>query len=285
MQQIDLLPKQSILLSCIRQGQSLRVKVESAGYRADWFCAFPRSLRREGARYLVERLTPVRGHYYRVSGAIVEVRSMTATRRAQQEFSMEYDGGIVTGSNEAAVRAAVAQMNGERKRAQERDRVFPGEVRDKMSTLCRKFPTLSEAPIAPWDTDQFLLWVVLSAHCSAAYHASRFVLSIWNTSTDWVDLVRREASLASPENPRDRALWDGLQQLRKKAREHLEALVRHDVWEYGRPVRAVSTAAVDAQLLGWLDVLKPFSVAAAFAVWDEEHRAAFRAWTQHPFFP
>lgn len=210
---------------------------------------------------------------------------MVRRQQAQQEFVMEYSGGTIQGENEDAVREVAAMLDAQRKRAEARDRIFPGEGREKMTALCSKFPTLATAPIRPWNTDRFLLWLLLTPQCSGAVHAARFVLSVWNQGTDWVALAKAEAGAVRPEHPTDRVLWDGLQRLREKARAHLEALDPCDLVDKRKDVPRASSQAVDKQLSAWIDVLRPFSVADAFVTWDEEHREAFRAWAQHPFFP
>ncbi|MBP2704635.1 WGR domain-containing protein [Microbispora sp. RL4-1S] len=67
-------PGDGIVLECVREGDRLRVRVSSAGYEG-WNVQFPRDIREEGARYLVEGLRPSgRGGFYRVSGEIRRLR-------------------------------------------------------------------------------------------------------------------------------------------------------------------------------------------------------------------
>jgi hypothetical protein len=59
-----------VVVECIREGDRLRVHVASPGYEA-WNVQFPRDIREEGARYLVEEVRPSeRGGFYRVCGEI-----------------------------------------------------------------------------------------------------------------------------------------------------------------------------------------------------------------------
>ena len=59
-----------IVLECFRQGERLRVRVVSAGYHADWMVQFPRNLRQEGNRYLVQGLQESNQGFYRIQGDI-----------------------------------------------------------------------------------------------------------------------------------------------------------------------------------------------------------------------
>lgn len=61
---------EGILLECFRQGQRLRVRVLSPGYHTDWMVQFPRNLRQEGDRYLVETLHESSQGFYRIQGDI-----------------------------------------------------------------------------------------------------------------------------------------------------------------------------------------------------------------------
>jgi Ca-activated chloride channel homolog len=57
-------------LQCVREGGKLRVKVLSDGYDSTKNVQFPRSIRAEGARYIVEKLELTAGGFYRVPGTI-----------------------------------------------------------------------------------------------------------------------------------------------------------------------------------------------------------------------
>jgi outer membrane protein assembly factor BamB len=60
-----------VVLECYREGSQLRVRVLSTGYRPDWHVQFPRDLRQEGARYLVDEVRPAAyGEFYRAYGDI-----------------------------------------------------------------------------------------------------------------------------------------------------------------------------------------------------------------------
>ncbi|MEO1273469.1 MAG: PQQ-binding-like beta-propeller repeat protein, partial [Myxococcota bacterium] len=60
-----------VVLRCMREGGKLRVRVESPGYHSDWNVQFPRDIRQEGARYVVEEVREAgRGGFYRAHGTI-----------------------------------------------------------------------------------------------------------------------------------------------------------------------------------------------------------------------
>lgn len=65
-----------VLVECFKDdGGKLRVRVVAPGHHRDWACQFPRDLRREGARYLVDEVREAaRGGFYRVLGDIREVQ-------------------------------------------------------------------------------------------------------------------------------------------------------------------------------------------------------------------
>jgi predicted DNA-binding WGR domain protein/outer membrane protein assembly factor BamB len=59
-----------VMVECYREGSDLRVRVISEGYNRDWHCQFPKGIREEGARYVVEEIREARGGYYRAFGDI-----------------------------------------------------------------------------------------------------------------------------------------------------------------------------------------------------------------------
>jgi hypothetical protein len=59
------------------------------------------------------------------------------------------------------------------------------DVREQMSALALSFPSLREAPVEPWDPHKLEKWSVGPAPGSGAFHAARFVLNVWNDSTEW----------------------------------------------------------------------------------------------------
>jgi hypothetical protein len=65
-----------ILVECFRQGKDLRVRVVSQGYNKNWNCQFPKGIREEGARYLVDEIRQSKnGDFYRAYGNIRKLSS------------------------------------------------------------------------------------------------------------------------------------------------------------------------------------------------------------------
>jgi Ca-activated chloride channel family protein len=72
-----------VVVECVREGGKLRIRAASDGYDPALNVQFPRSIREEGARYVVESLTPsADGGFYRAGGAIKLLLAPGQTRRA-----------------------------------------------------------------------------------------------------------------------------------------------------------------------------------------------------------
>ena len=58
----------------------------------------------------------------------------------------------------------------------------------RISQLAQTFPSLRGKPgVAPWDVMVFLRWAMVASHGEPL--AAKFVLSVWNPSTDWGELA------------------------------------------------------------------------------------------------
>lgn len=82
-----------------------------------------------------------------------------------------------------------------------RGRAFAQQKRERwgddnlqsMTRLVRRFPSLGDADgIEPWDAIRFLRWACDADMTSGRLHAVRFVLQVWNSSTDWTDAAAVE---------------------------------------------------------------------------------------------
>ncbi|MGK5637291.1 WGR domain-containing protein [Streptomyces sp. URMC 126] len=67
---VHTVPASGVVVECVQEGGRLRVHVVSEGYEPAWNVQFPRHIRRAGARYVVDSLTPASGGFYRVRGEI-----------------------------------------------------------------------------------------------------------------------------------------------------------------------------------------------------------------------
>jgi Ca-activated chloride channel homolog len=77
-----------VVVECVREGGKLRVRAASDGYNPAFNVQFPRSIRQEGARYVVEALTPSSdGGFYRASGAIKLLLKPGEQRRSSSSSS------------------------------------------------------------------------------------------------------------------------------------------------------------------------------------------------------
>ncbi|RFS13770.1 WGR domain-containing protein [Emticicia sp. C21] len=62
-----------ILVKCVKEGSSLRVKPLSDGFHKDWYVQFPKNLREENTIYIVDELREAtQGGFYRVFGNILK---------------------------------------------------------------------------------------------------------------------------------------------------------------------------------------------------------------------
>ncbi|BAY30953.1 WGR domain-containing protein [Nostoc carneum NIES-2107] len=62
---------QGVIVECFKEGNKLRVRVVSPGYNPNWKVQFPKDIRQEGQRYLVEEIREsASGGFYRAFGDI-----------------------------------------------------------------------------------------------------------------------------------------------------------------------------------------------------------------------
>jgi len=65
---------QGVIVECFREGSKLRVRVVSPGYHPDWNVQFPKDIRQQGDRYLVEEVREsASGGFYRAYGEIKKI--------------------------------------------------------------------------------------------------------------------------------------------------------------------------------------------------------------------
>jgi len=118
---------------------------------------------------------------------------VTQKQQAKPErVSVVYNGGMLTGDSAELVAGAMADMECRRKKTELAEQRWgsPDDVAGRMTRLCQDFPSLRGKPgTAPWDTDTLLSWACGPAPSSGAIHAVRFVLNVWNTSTNWIEIA------------------------------------------------------------------------------------------------
>jgi hypothetical protein len=96
-----------------------------------------------------------------------------------------WNGGVITGEA-AVVEHVIDELELQRsKLAATKEKWGTGD--ERMVRLCHAFPTLRGVPgTDPWNALRFLEWLCTSGGVTTgSKHAGRFVLQVWNPSTDW----------------------------------------------------------------------------------------------------
>ncbi len=102
----------------------------------------------------------------------------------EEEITVDYEGGTISGPRSGIERFLYEIREQKALRAR-----WPEDTREAMTVLCKKFPTLCDADgVEPWDVDRFIAWLNGPAPGHGAAVAGRFVLSVWNRSTDWTEV-------------------------------------------------------------------------------------------------
>lgn len=139
-------------------------------------------------------------------------RSATAARPRNHEtadFSMIHRGSVITGPDEASVKEFIASMDA----SEAKRRRWPDDGRAAMTALARLFPSLRGVPGAdPWDVDHLIAWCNSGAPTSGSGWAARFLLGVWNPSTDWT-----QNGVPSPGRFDLLAAWDCLDEKHRAA--------------------------------------------------------------------
>jgi hypothetical protein len=147
---------------------------------------------------------------------------VTARRGADGEWTGHPD----------AVREAIASVKAASERARRWPQTPEGYVDTcaAMTVLARSFPVIARDAdgIAPWDVDRFLFWLCGPAPSSGALHAGRFLLSVWNPSTDWIEQAR-EKGIDGAGAAKRFDLFDAVRRLGRCARVCVHGLDRSAV--------------------------------------------------------
>jgi outer membrane protein assembly factor BamB/predicted DNA-binding WGR domain protein len=59
-----------VVVECYKEGGKLRIRVVSEGYNKSWHCQFPKGIREEGVRYVVDEIREAGAGFYRAFGNI-----------------------------------------------------------------------------------------------------------------------------------------------------------------------------------------------------------------------
>ena len=90
-----------------------------------------------------------------------------------------------------------------------------------MTRLATLFPSLRAAPgVSPWNANEFLRWATSGVLSHGEVLAAKFVLGVWNSSTDWEDTAR-EMKLIKPDQTFSR--FDLFEAMNVWDQEHVNA--------------------------------------------------------------
>ncbi len=111
-----------------------------------------------------------------------------------QEVELDLGDGRVMRGHPYAIEKFKESRDRERARAARWPQRPDGSIdtRRAMTVLARSFPTLAHARgVEPFDANAFVLWLCTSGEAGGgAVRAGRFVLQVWNASTDWREVGR-----------------------------------------------------------------------------------------------
>lgn len=100
------------------------------------------------------------------------------------------DNAATTDDDASVERAARDYLARARAFAQQKRERWGDDSRQCMTRLVRRFPSLGDADgIEPWDATRFLRWACDADMTSGRLHAVRFILQVWNPSTDWTEVA------------------------------------------------------------------------------------------------
>jgi hypothetical protein len=135
----------------------------------------------------------------------IEDRAPGVRGAERQMFKYDYNGGRLTieASSKKEADEAFARLRKLQQREAERRSRWPQDARGHIDTraamtaLARRLPGLRNADgVEPWDADRFLRWLlVVGAYSHGENLAGRFMLSVWNTSTNWEELANEDEEL------------------------------------------------------------------------------------------
>ena len=202
-------------------------------------------------------------------------------------FTKQVEGGVISGSSQEAVDELAAELERRAADEREREKLFPGDSREQMGALARLFPTLRSVVPDRWDTDRFLAWFVTNGGSGGACHAARFLLNVWNPSTDWREVLAKDEQreIEDDDTESKKVLIKALKKLRSDLRKDLENEEAEKAKDRKREPYPVAEERVTAELRKCFTIVGPFNAAAAVGTWDGPHRQAFMQWIAYPCWP
>ena len=117
----------------------------------------------------------------------------TMAPRDEDSISIDTPGGRTITGHPQAVRQMLASMEREQEPRKRWPLTAGGDIdtRRAMTALAKSFPKLREVDgVEPWDVDRFLAWLCGPAPSHGMLIAGRFVLGVWNSTTDWREVAR-----------------------------------------------------------------------------------------------
>src|SRR6266496_4750317 len=217
---------------------------------------------------------------------------MAEDKRSGQVTAVGYhlkpDGSIVfqEGTSELERQAVIADrkrmMAYEAKRRELWEEIGP----ESMTRLARMFPSLSTASgVEPWDAIQLLEWLCGPAPTSGSTWAALFCLGVWH-DLDWSEAAKEDLP------PRQCPTCTGLGRVGRKDGESVRkgdapgTYVRPRYDDDDNVVSVDEVATEPCRRCEGKGEYQPslehgrFNVFRALSLWDREHAAAFRVWTE-----
>ncbi len=202
-------------------------------------------------------------------------------------FTKQVASGFISGPSQEAVDQLAAELERRAVQDREREKLFPGDGREQMAALARLFPSLNSVVSDRWDTNRFLAWFVTTGGSGGACHAARFLLNVWNPSTDWREVLIKDEQreIEDDDSESQKVLIKALKKLRAELRKDLEEQEAERAKDRKRKPCPIDEDTVTRELHKCFMIVGPFNAAAAVGTWDDAHRQAFMKWVTYPFWP
>ncbi len=80
-------------------------------------------------------------------------------------------------------------------------KVYGEAGRGAMTRLAKTFPSLENAPgVNPWNQDELLKWAASGVLSHGEVLAAKFILAVWNPSTDWEEVANKMGFLEKDQS-------------------------------------------------------------------------------------